>query len=179
MLATRNHPLNVLFLCTGNSARSIIAEALMNSPAIGGGKFRAFSAGSHPKGAVDRLALEILRHHRIPTDGLRSKSWDEFARPEAPRLHIVVTVCDQAAVEPCPVWPGYPMTTHWGAPDPAAVTASDEARRRAFLEAVLVLKRRIDLFVSLPIASLTHLALQERLDEIGRVRPPMPDPPPG
>lgn len=163
--------LNVLFLCTGNSARSILAEAMMNHQRSGGGKFRAFSAGSHPKGAVDPLALELLEQQRIPTEGLRSKSWDEFAGPDAPRMHFVFTVCDQAAAEQCPIWPGHPMTTNWGVPDPAAVTASDEARRRAFREAVLVLRCRIELFASLPIASLTRLALQERLDEIGRVQP--------
>lgn len=160
--------LNVLFLCTGNSSRSIMAEAMLNYEAIGGGKFRAFSAGSHPKGAVDSLALELLRQHHIPTEGLRSKSWDEFAGPEAPRLHFVFTVCDQAAAEQCPVWPGQPMTAHWGVPDPAAVTASDEARRRAFRDALLVLRRRIELFTSLPLDKLTRLALQERLDDIGR-----------
>ncbi len=168
MPATDNPALNVLFLCTGNSARSILAEAMMNHPAIGGRKFGAFSAGSHPKGAIDPLALDILRLHRIPTDGLRSKSWDEFAGPDAPHLHFVFTVCDQAAAEQCPTWPGQPMTAQWGVPDPAAVIASDEVRRRAFREAALVLRRRIDLFANLPLASLTRLALQVRLDEIGR-----------
>lgn len=171
--------LNVLFLCTGNSARSILAEALMNCPAIGDRKFVAFSAGSHPKCAVDPLAMEILHQHHIPTDGLRSKSWDEFAGPDAPQLHFVFTVCDQAAAEQCPTWPGQPVTAHWGVPDPVAVTASDEARRRAFREAALVLRRRIELFASLPLASLTRLALQERLEDIGRAQPPIPDPPPG
>jgi len=170
---------NVLFLCTGNSARSILAEGMMNHPAIGGRRFRAFSAGSHPKGSVDPLALDILREHGSPTDGFRSKSWDEFAKPEAPPLHFVFTVCDQAAAEQCPVWPGQPMTAHWGVPDPAAETSSDEARRRAFREAALVLRRRIELFASLPIASLTGLALRDRLDEIGRAQSPKSDPPPG
>ena len=179
MPATDSPALNVLFLCTGNSARSILAEAMMNHPAGGGRTFRAFSAGSHPKGAIDPLTLDILRQQRIPTEGLRSKSWDEFAGPDAPQLHFVFTVCDQAAAEQCPIWPGQPITAHWGVPDPAAVTASDEARRRAFREAALVLKRRIELFASLPLASLTRLALQERLDEIGCVQPPISDPPPG
>ena len=174
MPATDNSALNVLFLCRGNSARSILAEAMMNHPAIGGRKFRAFSAGSHPKGAIDPLALDTLQQHRIPTDGLRSKSWDEFAGSDAPHLHFVFTVCDQAAAESCPTWPGQPMTAHWGVPDPVAVTASDEARRRAFREAALVLRRRIELFASLPLASLSRLALQERLEEIGRVQPPNP-----
>jgi arsenate reductase len=160
--------LNVLFLCTGNSARSILAEALTNHAPIGGGRFRAFSAGSHPKGAVDPLALELLEQQRIPTEGLRSKSWDEFSGPDAPQMHFVFTVCDRAAAEQCPFWPGHPMTAHWGVPDPAAVTASDAARRRAFRQALLLLRRRIELLASLPLDTLTRLALQERLDEIGR-----------
>ena len=159
--------LNVLFLCTGNSARSIMAEAMMNHAAIAKDKFRAFSAGSYPKGAVDPLALEILRQQHLSTDGLRSKSWKEFAGPDAPRLHFVFTVCDQAAAEQCPVWPGQPITAHWGVPDPAAVTSSDDARRRAFREAAFILRRRIELFTSLPLDKLTRLALQERLDAIG------------
>ena len=159
--------LNVLFLCTGNSARSILAEAMMNHPAIGGGKFRAFSAGSHPKGSVDPLALELLEQHRIPTEGLRSKSWDEFTAPDAPHMHFVFTVCDQAVAEQCPFWPGQPITAHWGVPDPAEVTASGAERYRAFLKALLLIRRRIELFASLPIDSLTRLALQDRLDEIG------------
>ena len=162
-------PLNVLFLCTGNSARSILAEAMANHPPISGGKFRAYSAGSQPKGEVDPLAIEILQQSRIPTDGLRSKSWDEFAVTDAPKLDFVFTVCDQAAREPCPVWPGQPMTAHWGIPDPAAVVAtSEQDRRRAFLDAALVLRRRIELFASLPLDKLTRLALQARLDDIGR-----------
>ena len=160
--------LNVLFLCTGNSARSIMAEALMNHPRIGGGKFRAFSAGSHPKGFVDPLALELLQQQHSSIDGLRSKSWDEFAAAGAPHLHFVFTVCDQAAAEQCPTWPGQPMTAHWGVPDPAAVDSSEPARRKAFLEALLVLRRRIELFASLPLDKLTRLALQEQLDHIGR-----------
>lgn len=173
MPALDNPALYVLFLCTGNSARSILAEALTNHPAVTGGKFRAFSAGSHPKGAVDPLAIELLEQYHIPTEGLRSKSWDEFAGSNAPHLHFVFMVCDQAAAEQCPTWPGQPMTAHWGVPDPAAVTASDEARRRAFRDAFFVLKRRIELFASLPLDKLTRLALQERLDAIGRETVPV------
>jgi arsenate reductase (thioredoxin) len=168
MSPTAEAPLNVLFLCTGNSARSILAEAMANHAPISGGKFRAYSAGSHPKGDVDPLAIEILRQSRIPTDGLRSKSWDEFADADAPKMNFVFTVCDQAAQEPCPVWPGQPMTAHWGVPDPAAVATSEEERRRAFLDAALLLRRRIELFASLPLEKLTRLALQARLDDIGR-----------
>ena len=160
--------LNVLFLCTGNSARSIMAEALMNDPRIGGGKFTAFSAGSHPKGFIDPLALELLQQQHSPIEGLRSKSWDEFAAPGAPEIHFVFTVCDQAAAEQCPIWPGQPMTAHWGVPDPAAVVSSEPARRKAFREALLVLRRRIELFASLPIDKLTRLALKAQLDQIGR-----------
>jgi protein-tyrosine-phosphatase len=160
--------LNVLFLCTGNSARSIMAEAVINHPPIGGGKFRGFSAGSHPKGAVDPLALEMLQQHHISSEGLRSKSWNEFASADAPQMHFVFTVCDQAAAEVCPIWPGQPMTAHWGVPDPAVVNGTAEERRRAFRDALLVLRRRIELFASLPIEKLTRLALQERLDAIGR-----------
>jgi arsenate reductase (thioredoxin) len=158
---------NVLFLCTGNSARSIMAEALANHPAVGHDKFHAFSAGSHPRGTVDPLALEQLRWHHISTAGLRSKSWDEFATADAPPLHFVFTVCDQAAGELCPVWPGQPMTAHWGIPDPAVPTASYDERIRAFRNAFLVLRRRIELFASLPLEKLTRLALQEQLDAIG------------
>jgi len=167
MKPAADRPLNVLFLCVGNSARSILAEAMTNHPPISGAKFRAYSAGSHPKGEVDPLALDVLRQSRIPTEGLRSKSWDEFSAAEAPKMDFVFTVCDPSAMEQCPVWPGQPMTAHWGVPDPAAVTASDEDRRRAFLDAALVLRRRIELFASLPFDKLTRLALQARLDEIG------------
>lgn len=160
--------LNVLFLCTGNSARSILAEALINHPTIGQGKFRGYSAGSHPKGQVHPLALEMLRENRLPVEGFRSKSWEEFAKPSAPPLHFVFTVCDQAAAEECPVWPGQPMTAHWGVPDPAVAHGSDAEKRRAFREAFLVLRRRIELFASLPLDKLTKLALQERLHDIGR-----------
>lgn len=166
--ASTSAPLNVLFLCTGNSARSILAEAMTNYAPIAGGKFRAFSAGSHPKGTVDPLAIEFLRQSRIPTEGLRSKDWREFATAGAPRMDFVFTVCDQAAAEQCPFWPGQPMTAHWGVSDPAAVTSSDADRRRAFRDAALLLRRRIELFASLPLDKLTRLALQERLDDIGR-----------
>src|SRR5687767_11894827 len=162
---------NVLFLCTGNSARSILAEALTNHLPIASGKLKAFSAGSHPRGEVHPLALELLQQQGVPTTGLRSKSWEEFGAADAPPLDFVFTVCDQAAAEQCPVWPGQPMTAHWGVPDPAAETSSHEARRRAVREAALVLRRRIELFASLPIASLTSMALQDRLDEIGRAQP--------
>lgn len=157
---------NVLFLCTGNSARSIMAESLLNS--IGRGQFRAFSAGSHPAGEVNPFALELLEKSRLPATGLRSKSWDEFAAAGAPRLDFVFTVCDKAAGEVCPVWPGQPMTAHWGIVDPAAVEGSDEGKRKAFLTALTHLQRRISLFVSLPLDKLDRLSLQHRLDAIGR-----------
>jgi len=157
---------NVLFLCTGNSARSILSEALLNKR--GQGQFRAFSAGSHPTGRVNPYALELLRKMGYSTDGLRSKNWDEFAIPGAPPLDFVFTVCDNAAGEVCPVWPGQPITAHWGIPDPAAVEGSDEQKRKAFNDAFLILERRISLFLSLPIRSLEQLVLQERLSEIGR-----------
>ena len=159
---------NVLFLCTGNSARSILAEAAMNHRAIGGVRFRAFSAGSHPKGEVHPLAIELLKEHRIPTDGLRSKAWNEFAKPGAPPLDFVITVCDNAAAEQCPYWPGHPATAHWGVPDPAAVEGTDEEKRKAFADAFMVLKRRIELFASLPFEKLDRLAVQARAKEIGR-----------
>ena len=146
-----------------------MAEALMNHLPVAAGMFRAFSAGSHPRGIVDPLALEALAEQHIPTGGLRSKSWDEFGDDEATRVHFIFTVCDQAAAELCPVWPGQPMTAHWGVPDPAAVTASPDARRRAFRDAALLLRRRIDLFASLPFATLTQMTLQERIDGIGRL----------
>jgi len=159
---------NVLFVCTGNSARSILAESAMNHPAIGGGKFRAFSAGSHPKSEPHPMAIAELQRHKLATTGLRSKSWNEFAKPGAPPLDFVITVCDQAAGEVCSYWPGQPMTAHWGVPDPAAATGTDEEKRRAFRDAFLVLRRRIELFASLPLDKLSGLALQQRLTEIGK-----------
>ena len=157
---------SVLFLCTGNSARSILAEAYLSSAGKGG--FAAYSAGSHPAGKVNPFALELLERNRIPTAGLRSKNWDEFARPGAPRLDFVFTVCDNAAGEACPVWPGQPVTAHWGVQDPAAVQGTDELKRKAFLKAFTELTTRINLFMSLPIDKLDRMTLQGRLDEIGR-----------
>jgi arsenate reductase (thioredoxin) len=159
---------NVLFLCTGNSARSIMAESLMNS--LGAGRFAAFSAGSRPTGIVNPLALDLLRAHRLPIDGLASKAWDVFAQPGAPALDFVITVCDNAAGEVCPVWPGQPMTAHWGIPDPAAVDGTDDDKRRAFSDACHLLRTRIQLLASLPVAKLDALSLQRKLDEIGRTR---------
>jgi protein-tyrosine-phosphatase len=161
-------PFNVLFLCTGNTARSILAEATLNNLAVGGGRFRAFSAGSQPKGTVNPFALELLRDQKISTEGLRSKSWDEFAAADAPALDFVFTVCDNAAAEMCPIWPGQPMTAHWGVPDPAAVEGSDEVKRKAFKDAFFALRRRIELFASLPFDKLSRLGLQDRVREIGR-----------
>jgi arsenate reductase (thioredoxin) len=163
-----DRPFNVLFLCTGNSARSILAEAILNNLSVSKGRFKAFSAGSFPKGAVNPFALELLRKNRLPTDDLRSKSWDEFAKPGAPALHFVITVCDQAAGEVCPIWPGQPMTAHWGLPDPAAVEGDDDKKRHAFVEAYAVIKRRIDLFTSLPMDKLDRLALHEQIKSIGK-----------
>ena len=156
---------NVLFLCTGNSARSIMAECILNR--IGHGRFHAYSAGSHPKGRVHPYALHLLRRQNYTTDELRSKPWDEFAAPDAPQLDFVFTVCDNAANEVCPVWPGQPMTAHWGIPDPAAVTGSEAVRHAAFADAYRMLANRIGLFVSLPIRSLDRLSLKHKLDEIG------------
>jgi arsenate reductase (thioredoxin) len=160
---------NVLFLCTGNSARSIIAECVLGR--LGRPRFRAFSAGSFPKGVVHPYALELLDRQGYPTSHLRSKSWDEFARPGAPRLHFVFTVCDNAANEQCPVWPGQPMTAHWGLPDPATATGTAAERRLAFAETLRMLNHRISAFVNLPIQSLDRLSLQKRLDELGRKLP--------
>ena len=156
---------NVLFVCTGNSARSVMAEGLMNE--LGKGRFVAFSAGSRPKGTVHPLALKTLAAHHIPTDGFRSKSWEAFAGPEAPALHFVFTVCDQAAGEVCPVWPGQPMTAHWGMPDPAAVEGSEQAQQKAFLDTFITIKRRIQLMLSLPLARLDRLAIQKEIKDIG------------
>lgn len=158
-------PYNVLFLCTGNSARSIIAEVLLNHD--GEGRFRAYSAGSFPKGTVHPMALEVLSGLGFSTDGLRSKSWDEFAGADAPVFDFIFTVCDNAAGETCPIWPGHPMTAHWGIADPAAVEGAGQ--RDAFVEAVRHLRRRIELFLALPIQSLDKLALARKLKEIGRV----------
>ncbi|MFI4972992.1 MAG: arsenate reductase ArsC [Caulobacterales bacterium] len=160
-----DEPLNVLYLCTGNSARSILAEAIMNRD--GRGRFRAFSAGSAPKGEVNPHALALLRTLHYPTDGCRSKSWDEFARPGAPKLDFVFTVCDDAAAEVCPVWPGQPITAHWGMPDPAAATGSPAQVSLAFADAYRMLNNRIGVFMNLPLASLDRLSLQRRLDDIG------------
>lgn len=161
-------PFNVLFLCTGNSARSILAEATLNHLDAGRGRFRGYSAGSQPKGQVHPLALQLLREHQVPTDGLRSKSWDEFGRPDAPALDFIFTVCDNAAAETCPIWPGQPITAHWGVPDPAAAEGSDEARLAAFADALVVLRGRIESFMSLPFETLSRLSLPARVADIGR-----------
>jgi arsenate reductase (thioredoxin) len=158
-------PFNVLFLCTGNSARSIIAEALLNS--IGKGRFKAYSAGSHPAGKVNPFALELIEKNGLPAQDLRSKSWDEFAQPGAPKMDFVFTVCGSAAGEACPVWPGGPMKAHWGVEDPAAVKGSDDERRKAFFTAFSELQNRLLVFVSLPLAKLERSVLQRRLDELG------------
>lgn len=159
---------HVLFLCTGNSARSILAEATLNE--IGKGLFRGFSAGSRPAGTVNPFAIELLKKHNLDTAGLRSKNWDEFAAAGAPHLDFVFTVCDNAAGEACPIWPGKPMTAHWGIADPASVTGSDEEKRKAFAQAFMLLQRRISLFASLPLARLDALAIKRELDQIGRLR---------
>ena len=163
---TANEIYNVLFLCTGNSARSILAESLLNH--WGHGKFRAFSAGSFPKGEVNPLALELLESVNLPAEGLRSKSWDEFAAPGAPALDFIFTVCDNAAGEVCPIWPGKPMTAHWGIPDPAAVEGTDVEKRFAFREALRSLETRIKLFSSLPLASIDRMRLKDQLELIGQ-----------
>ena len=157
---------NVLFICTGNSARSILAEGLLNK--LGEGRFKAWSAGSHPKGAVHPLALETLAQLYIQPQGFTSKSWDVFAQPDAPALDFVFTVCDNAAGEVCPMWPGQPMTAHWGVPDPAAVTGSDTEQRQAFKDTAHALKRRIELMLALPITKLAPMSLQQQLDAIGK-----------
>ena len=159
---------NVLFLCTGNSARSILAESILNH--VGKGRFRAFSAGSHPSGQINPFVLDLLRQQNMSVTELRSKHWDEFSPPDAPQLDFVFTVCDNAAGEVCPVWPGQPMTAHWGVEDPAAVEGDDETKRRAVSIALRQLNRRISLFISLPIAKLDAMALKNELDGIGKLR---------
>jgi arsenate reductase len=156
---------NVLFICTGNSARSILAEALMNE--LGKGRFKAWSAGSHPKAAVHPLALQALCELHVPTDGFRSKAWDEFAAPGAPVMDFVFTVCDQAAGEVCPVWPGRPVTAHWGQPDPAAVEGADDVKQQAFRAAAVTLKRRIELMLALPLDRLDAMAIGKQVGAIG------------
>ncbi len=159
---------NVLFLCTGNSARSILAEAILNQ--LGKGRYRAFSAGSHPGGRVNPFAIEFLNQQGMAVADLRSKSWDEFSSPGAAQMDFVITVCDNAAGEVCPFWPGQPMTAHWGIEDPAAVEGSDEEKRRAFSHAASLMNRRIQLFTSLPMAKLQGMSLKQELDDIGRLR---------
>jgi arsenate reductase (thioredoxin) len=173
-MRTENTPFNVLFLCTGNSARSIMAEAILNR--AGQGKFRAFSAGSQPKGEVHPHARDLLERLHYDVSGLRSKSWSEFAAPGAPKLDFVFTVCDNAAAETCPVWPGQPMTAHWGIPDPAAATGTEVEVRLAFADALRMLTNRIDIFVALPLRSLDQLSLQRRLEAIGKTKDAGQDP---
>lgn len=158
---------NVLFLCTHNSARSIMAEAILNNLSMNGGRFKAYSAGSHPAGTMNRFALEQIRAAGLPAFGLRSKSWDEFALPDAQRMDFVFTVCDIAAAETCPVWPENPITAHWGLPDPAAVQGPDHEKRRAFSQTFIYLYNRINIFASLPLGNLDRIRLKRRLDEIG------------
>jgi arsenate reductase len=158
---------NVLFLCTHNSARSIMAEAILNNLSVNRGRFKAYSAGSHPAGTMNLFALEQIRAAGLPAFGLRCKSWDEFALPDAPRMDFVFTVCDTAAAEVCPVWPGNPITAHWGLPDPAAVEGTDHQKRRAFSQTFIYLYNRINIFASLPLENLDRIGLKRRLDEIG------------
>jgi protein-tyrosine-phosphatase len=167
-MSDTTQPLNVLFLCTGNSARSIIAEAIVNRE--GRGRFRAFSAGSHPKGEVNPHTIQLLQGLHYQTEAFRSKSWDEFERPGAPKLDFVFTVCDDAAAEVCPIWPGQPMTAHWGMPDPASVQGSPAEIALAFADTYRMMNNRIALFINLPLTSLDRLSLQRRLDDIGRRR---------
>jgi arsenate reductase (thioredoxin) len=165
-IVSSREPLNVLFLCAGNSARSIMAEAILNR--LGRGKFRAYSAGSQPAGKVNPFALQVLRLAHYDTSDLRSKPWDEFATPDAPKLDFVFTVCDNAAQEVCPVWPGQPMTAHWGLPDPARAEGSDAERTLVFADTLRMLSNRIGIFVSLPLDKLSKLSLQTKLNEIGK-----------
>ena len=169
MDATAEHkPFNVLFLCTGNSARSIMAEVILNR--AGRGNFRAYSAGSQPKGQIHPYTVDLLRKLNFDLTGLRSKSWTEFAQPGAPKLDFVFTVCDDAAKESCPVWPGQPMTAHWGIPDPAAVEGTEVEKRLAFADALRMLTNRINIFVALPLRSLSALTVQKQLNEIGKLK---------
>jgi protein-tyrosine-phosphatase len=165
---TPENPFNVLFLCTGNSARSIIAEAIMNR--VGAPRFKAYSAGSQPKGDVNPHTISLLRSLNYKTDGFRSKNWEEFAKAGAPKLDFVFTVCDNAANEVCPVWPGQPMSAHWGVPDPAAAEGSDAVIAQAFSDAYRMLQNRITIFTSLPLAGLDRLSLQKKIDDIGKMR---------
>jgi protein-tyrosine-phosphatase len=160
---------NVLFLCTHNSARSVIAESILNRH--GKGKFKAFSAGSQPSGTIHPYAIDLLRNSNYDVSALRSKSWDEFAVPDAPQMDFVFTVCDDAANEICPIWPGQPMTAHWGVPDPSRAEGTEIQKRLAFADAYRMLQRRIELFTSLPLRSIERLALKKRLDDIGRIAP--------
>jgi arsenate reductase len=159
-------PYNILVLCTGNSARSIIGEALFNT--LGAGRFKAFSAGSHPTGKVNPFAIEQVQALGYPLEGLRSKSWDEFAQPDSPQMDFIVTVCDKAAGEMCPLWPGQPVTAHWGFPDPAAVEGSDEEKRAAFASTLRQIRNRVQLFLSLPLETLDRMAIENRMKAIGR-----------
>jgi arsenate reductase len=160
-------PYNILVLCTGNSARSIIGEALFNT--MGAGRFQAFSAGSHPSGRVNPFAVEQVRELGYPVDNLRSKSWDEFAAPGAPEMDFVVTVCDNAAGEVCPLWPGHPVTAHWGFPDPAAVRGTDEEKRAAFAQTLRQIRNRVQLFLSLPLETLDRMAIENRMRDLGKL----------
>jgi arsenate reductase len=159
-------PYNILVLCTGNSARSILAEALFDT--LGAGRFKAYSAGSHPTGRVNAFAVELVRELGYPTEDLRSKSWDEFAQADSPQMDFIVTVCDNAAGEVCPVWPGKPVTAHWGFPDPAAVVGSDEEKRAAFAQTLRQIRNRVQLFLSLPLETLDRMAIESRMRSIGR-----------
>ncbi len=159
-------PYNILVLCTGNSARSIIGEALFNT--LGAGRFKAFSAGSHPTGKVNPFAIEQVQALGYPLEGLRSKSWDEFAQPDSPQMDFIVTVCDKAAGEMCPLWPGQPVAAHWGFPDPAAVEGSDEEKRAAFAQTLRQIRNRVQLFLSLPLETLDRMAIENRMKAIGR-----------
>jgi arsenate reductase len=168
-------PFNVLFLCTGNSARSVFAESILNK--LGAGRFRAYSAGSQPRGEIHPMTISCLEKSRFPTGDLRSKSWDEFAQASAPHMHFVITVCDQAAGEVCPVWPGQPMTAHWGFEDPVKATGSEEGIRREFQKAMYQISNRIAIFLSLPMEKLDRLALQKQVRDIGLIQPSADKPP--